>query len=148
MTSLATPRFAAGRLKATFLRYAMVCLLARSPTFMNDRKPPPDEHETRGAVALTIAWMLTCLSTAVAVLLVMALRLLAIAFPVAAGGVHPLAKVAGVFLFVAVLTGGLCLLFTPLTLLARRQPPPRPITIAAVLIGAAPILLLAILSLL
>lgn len=115
---------------------------------MNKQKPLPDEHETRGAVALTIAWMLTCLSTATAVLLVMALRLLAIAFPVAAGGVHPLAKVAGVFLFVAVLTGGLCLLFTPLTLLARRQPPPRPITFAAVLIGAAPILLLAILSLL
>jgi hypothetical protein len=115
---------------------------------MNDRKPQPDEHETRGAVALTIAWMLTCMSTAVAVLLVLALRLLILAFPVAADVVHPLSRIASTFLFVAMATGGLCLLLTPLVLRARLASPPRAITIAALLIAASPFVLLAILSVL
>jgi hypothetical protein len=115
---------------------------------MNDRQALPDEHESRGAVALTIAWMLTCMSTAVAVFLVLALRLLALAFPAAAGGIHPLGRIAGAFLFVALMTGGLCLLFTPLTLMARRQSPPRAVTVGAVLIGLSPVILLAVIKIL
>ena len=111
---------------------------------MAEHQLQPDESETRGAVALTIAWMLTCLSTAVAVMLVLALRLLMLAFPVAGGRVHPLTSMAGVFLFVALLTGLVCLLFTPLTLRVRRRSPPRAVTVGALLIGFSPIVVLAV----
>src|SRR5262245_13540093 len=113
---------------------------------MSPREPQPDENESRGAVALTVAWMLTCLSTTAGMLVVVALRLLMLAFPVAAGGVHPLARIAGVFLFIALMTGILCLGFTPLVYRLRQQPPPRAITIGAVLIGLSPFLLLLVLT--
>jgi hypothetical protein len=115
---------------------------------MKPREPMPDAQESRAAVALTVAWMLTCMSTAAAMLLVLALRLLMLAFPAAAGGVHPLQRMAGVFLFVAVLTGALCVALTPLVHRARRAAPPRAITTAAVLIGIAPLVLLAVLTVL
>jgi hypothetical protein len=115
---------------------------------MNDRNALPDEHESRGAVALTIAWMLTCMSTAVAVLLVLALRLLMLAFPVAAGGVHPIGRIGGAFLFIALMTGVVCLVLTPLTLKARRRSPPQAVTIGAVLIGLSPVVVLVVITLL
>jgi hypothetical protein len=107
-----------------------------------------DEQESRAAVALTVAWMLTCMSTAAGVLVVLALRLLILAFPAGGGRVHPLAQMAGVFLFVALLTGFLCLLLTPLALKVRRTRPPGPVVVGAVLIGLSPLLLLGALSLL
>lgn len=113
---------------------------------MSSHQRSPDEFETRGAVSLTIAWMLTCLSTAVAVLLVISLHLLVLAFPAQTESTHPLAKIAGVFLFVALLTGLLCLIFTPLTLFARRRSPPRSITTGAVLIGLSPLIVYAVLA--
>jgi hypothetical protein len=106
----------------------------------------PDEHESRAAVALTVAWMLTCMSTAMGMFVVLALRLLMIAFPVPAGGTHPLARIAGVLLFVVVATGGVCLLLTPLVHRVRASAPPRAITVGAVLIGLAPVLLLVVLT--
>jgi len=114
---------------------------------MKHREPQPDEDESRGAVALTVAWMLTCMSTAAGMFVVLALRLLMIAFPVAAGGVHPLGRIAGVLLFVAITTGVLCLGFTPLIYRLRQRSPPRAITVGAILIGLSPILLLIVLSL-
>jgi hypothetical protein len=115
---------------------------------MKHREPQPDEHESRGAVALTVAWMLTCMSTAAGMFVVLALRLLMIAFPVAVGGVHPLGRIAGVLLFVALTTGALCLGFTPLVYRLRQRHPPRVITIGAVLIGLSPVLLLIVLAIL
>jgi hypothetical protein len=83
--------------------------------------------------------MLTCLATAVGLAVVLALRLLIVGFPVAAGAVHPLAQMAAVLLFATVATGALCLVFTPLALRVRTTPPPRSVTVAAVMIGALPI---------
>ncbi len=108
----------------------------------------PDSNETRPAVALTVAWMLSCMSTAVGVLTVLALRLLMLAFPVAPGADHPLDRIARVLLFVALITGVVCLAFTPLVYRVRKTPPPSPITRGAVLIGVAPMVLLVILNLL
>jgi hypothetical protein len=105
-----------------------------------------DEGESRSAVALTVVWMLTCMSTAVGCFVVLALRLLMLALPVAAGRVHPLNQAAGVLLFVAITTGVLCLALTLLIYRVRAVPPPRPITIGAVAIGIAPIVLLVLLS--
>ena len=113
---------------------------------IDQRQRQPDERESRGAVALTVAWMLTCMSTAAGLLVVLALRLLMIAFPMAAGGVHPLERVAGVLLAVALITGICCVVLTPLVYRVRQTPPPREITVGAVLIGVAPIVLLIVLS--
>ncbi|HEY2414864.1 MAG TPA: hypothetical protein VGI40_21645 [Pirellulaceae bacterium] len=107
-----------------------------------------DDAESRSAVALTVVWMLTCMSTAVGCLVVLALRLLMLAFPTAASRVHPLGQAAGVLLFVSITTGVLCLALTPLVYRVRTAPPPRPVTIAAIAIGLAPILLAILVSLL
>lgn len=105
-----------------------------------------DEGESRSAVALTVVWMLTCMSTAAAMLVVVAFRLLILAFPVAAGLPHPFTRIASVLLFTAVVTGLLCLALTPLANTLRLRKPPRAITAGAILIGTSPMLLLAVLS--
>jgi hypothetical protein len=115
---------------------------------MNQSKPRPDEQETRSAVALTVVWMLTCMSTAVGMFVVVAFRLLMLAFPVAAGAQHPFARIASVLLFAALITGVLCLALTPLAYRVRATRPPRAVTIGAVLVGLSPIVLLAVLSVL
>ena len=115
---------------------------------MKPRDQLPDADESRPAVALTVAWMLSCMSTAVGMLTILALQLLMLAFPVAQGGKHPLAQVSGVLLFVALITGVVCLVFTPLVYRVRKTPPPSSITAGAVLIGIAPVILLIILNLL
>ena len=115
---------------------------------MKLRDHQPDADESRAAVAVTVAWMLSCMSTAVGMLTVLALRLLMLAFPVAPGGDHPLGRIAGVLLFVALITGGTCVAFTPLVYRVRKAPPPSPITVGAVLIGLAPVVLLIVLNLL
>src|SRR2546430_1074983 len=109
---------------------------------MKPRDQQPDANESRAAVALTIAWMLSCMSTAVGILTVLALRFLMLAFPVAADAEHPLARIAGVLLFAALTTGLVCIAFAPLAYCVRKSPPPRTITVGALLIGIAPIVLL------
>jgi len=115
---------------------------------MQPHDQQPDANESRPAVALTVAWMLSCMSTAVGMLTILALRLLMLAFPVAVGAEHPLARVSGVLLFVALITGAVCLVFTPLVYRLRKVAPPSPITVSAVMIGIAPVVLLIILNLL
>ncbi len=114
---------------------------------MKPRDHQPDANESRPAVAVTVAWMLSCMATAAGMLTVLALRLLMLAFPVAPGGDHPLGRISGVLLFVALITGVVCLVFTPLVYRVRKSPPPPPITVGAVLISLAPIVLLIILNL-
>lgn len=113
---------------------------------MKIRQPQPDQRESRGAVALTVVWMLTCLSTAAGMAVVLAFRLLILTLPVAARGTHPLARIAGVLLFVAMMTGGLCLLLTPLVYRAREIAPPRAITIGALLIALSPLVTIIVLG--
>jgi hypothetical protein len=91
--------------------------------------------------------MLACTSTVVGLAVVIGLRLLMLVFPAAAGVEHPLARIAGVLLFVALVTGTCCLALTPLAYRVRRARPPRAITIAAVIIGLAPWVTLVVLAL-
>lgn len=79
-------------------------------------------------------------------LVVVALGVLSLIFPFA-GPRNPFWAVASVLLFVALATGLLCLVFTPLAYRVRQIPPPRAVAIAAVLIGALPIVTLAVLAL-
>ena len=99
-------------------------------------------------MALTVAWMLSCTSTAVAMIVVAGLWLLSLALPFAGPRAHPLIVVAGMLLFVALATGLLCLLFTPLAYRVRKTAPPRSIAVAAVLIGLSPIITFAVLAVL
>jgi len=108
--------------------------------------PPPDAGESRGAVALTVAWMLACTSTAVAMLVVVSLELLSLIVPFHGPQAHPLRVVAGMMLLVALATGALCLVFTPLAYRVRQAPPPPIIAIAAVLIGLSPVVVLIVLA--
>jgi len=112
---------------------------------MKERDRQPDTQESREAVAVTVAWMLACTSTAVAMFVVLALRFLIIAFPTAAGQVHPLGRISGVLLFVAMITGLMCVGLTPLAHRIRKIAPPRAITMGAVMIGLSPIALLVVL---
>src|SRR5262245_6336773 len=109
---------------------------------MEDPKQQSDEPE-QAIVALTVAWMLTCMSTAVALLVVLVLTLLMITFPAAADA---LSGIAAVFFFLSMVTGVLCLAFTFLVLRTRQMTPPRAIKFAAVLIGLAPFVCIAITS--
>lgn len=107
-----------------------------------------DENESRSAVALTVVWMLTCMSTAAGSFVVLALQFLMLAWPVAGNRPHPLTQASGVLLFVAIATGVLCIALTPFVYRVRLAPPPRPVTVAAIAIGLAPIALLVLLRLL
>src|SRR5436190_23975794 len=71
---------------------------------MKERSREPDEQESRAAVAVTVAWMLACTSTAVGMFVVLAFRFLMMAFLVAAGRDHPLGRIAGVLLLVVVVS--------------------------------------------
>jgi hypothetical protein len=105
---------------------------------------PLASEESRGTVALTVVWMLTCLSTIVGLVVTVVLHLLMAALPAAGSSVHPLKAMAVVILLTAAATGLLCLGLTPLALRVRRTPPPRSITIAAVVVGLLPWLVIAI----
>jgi hypothetical protein len=109
--------------------------------------PPIDADESRAAVALTVAWMLTFLSTAAAMVVAVAAWGLMIAFPPPAGQGHPLGLFPGTLTFVAAATGTLCLILTFFATRVRKSPAPRAITIAAVLIGASPWIIIAALAL-
>lgn len=106
----------------------------------------PDAGESRAAVAVTVVWMLTCMSTAVAMLVIAALWVLSYIFPFH-GRAHPLIVVATMLLFVAATTGVLCLGFTPLAYRVRLTAPPRAIAIAAVLIALSPLVTFVVLAL-
>jgi hypothetical protein len=111
------------------------------------RPDSAEAAETRAAVAVTVAWMLTCTSTAVAMVVIAALGLLSLIVPFAGQQKHPLLVVAGMLLMVALATGALCLGLTPLAYRVRRAAPPRAIAIAAVLIGLTPLVTLIVLAL-
>lgn len=106
-----------------------------------------DANESRAAVALTVAWMLTLLSTAAAMVTAACAWGLTLAMPAAPGAPHPLGLLPGLLIFVACATGILCLILTPLIHRVRVSPAPQSISIAAVLIGIAPLVTIAILSL-
>jgi hypothetical protein len=110
--------------------------------------PPLDADESRAAVALTVAWMLTLLSTAAAMMVAVAAWGLMLAFPPPEGQGHPLGLFPGTLTFVAAATGALCLVLTFFAARVRKSPAPVAITIAAVLIGAAPWITIAALALL
>lgn len=105
---------------------------------MPSLRSDPLEQETRAAVAVTVVWMLACLSTAAALLVGLGLIGLMRLFPAAPGGVHPLARVAGTLLMASLITGIVNLALGPVALRLRHAPPPRAILIMSLVVGVAP----------
>jgi hypothetical protein len=109
-------------------------------------RPVPDSLESQAAIALTVGWMLTAMSTLVALLVAGTVGVAMLVWPTDPGREHPLSAISGLMLFVSAATGVVCITLTPFIYRVRRAPPPRAITIAAVLIGLAPLVTIAVLA--
>lgn len=98
----------------------------------------PDAGESRGAVAVTVAWMLLALSTLAAQVVALAVWLFArtVGIP---GRPNYLMLVPTTLMMVALLAGILVLVLTPLTYRVRRSRPPLSITIGAIVIALFPL---------
>jgi hypothetical protein len=104
----------------------------------------PDAGESRAAVAVTVAWMLLTMSCLAAQVVALVMWLLARSAGIPAGRPNALYLVAATLVFVAMLTGLLVLALTPIAYRVRQGRPPLGITILAVVIGAAPLVTLAV----
>lgn len=93
-------------------------------------------RESRTTEVLTIGWMLTVFTTLVCELGFAVTQW----FSPAEGGM--LRVLSGMMLFAALVIGFLSLLLTAVTARSRREPPPRGITVFAVVVGAAPMLIM------
>jgi heme/copper-type cytochrome/quinol oxidase subunit 2 len=110
-------------------------------------RPVPDSLESQAAIALTVGWMLTTMSTLVALLVAGAVGLAILVWPTDQGREHPLSAISGLMLLVSAATGVVCIALTPFVYRVRRSPPPRTVTVAAVLIGLAPLVTIAVFAL-
>ena len=99
--------------------------------------------EERSSVALTVAWMLTSLATAIALAVVVVGQMLVWQFPPETSGSAPFAFVPSLFLLMATITGLVCLTLTPVVYRVRRDPPPRSIATAAVVVSLIPFAIIA-----
>ena len=104
----------------------------------------PDANESRAAVATTVGWMLTVMSTLAGLFVAAAIGGLVLLAPAPPWEEHPLAALAGLMLLVSAATGVVSLALTVLAYRVRQTPPPRAITIAAVLIGLTPLVTIAV----
>lgn len=91
-------------------------------------------RESRGVEALTVAWMLCCLVTLLALLGSTAIRsvLWQREMPSNAD------LLCHLLTFISLVTGALCVLLTPLVLKYRATPPPLSVTAGACILGIIP----------
>ncbi len=109
-------------------------------------EPSPDAHESRGAVVVTVVWMLLALSCLAAQVVALATWLVARAAGIPAGRPNALLLIPSTLMIVALLTGVLLLLMTPLAYRVRKSRPPLAITIAALAVAVAPLITVAVLA--
>lgn len=102
------------------------------------RKRAVAVSDPRSVEVLTVAWMLMVVTTLVCELGFAAIRM---------GRPAPdsrLTILSSLFLFAALVIGLLALLVTPVVLRSRRMPPPQGITVFAVVVGLAPVAMVAL----
>jgi hypothetical protein len=103
-------------------------------------------EESRGSVAVTVAWMLTLFLTSVA-LLIAGVSFFAVQFLTFAPAIERnVSRLAGLMTLIAAVTGLVCLVLTVSVYRVRRDPPPIVITVAAVVVSVFPISLLLFLA--
>lgn len=106
------------------------------------RKTPVTFAEDRRSLAVTVAWTMATLAT------LGALTLFAIAFllfrtaSAPAGQMNPLAMIPGLLLWIAIVTGSVAVGLIPLVYRFRQTNPPMAFTLAAIVIGSVPWVLL------
>lgn len=102
----------------------------------------PDTGEDRRGEAATVAWMLTMLATTAsnALALVAALIVPTLVANTEQPGLAPL--LPRLLLFIAAVTGAVCVVLTPLVYRFRRTPPPEAITAFGLIISVLPVLIL------
>lgn len=102
----------------------------------------PATGEDRRGEAVTVAWMLTMLATTAsnALALVTALIMPALAANAERPGLALL--LPRILLFIAAVTGAVCVVLTPLVYRFRRTPPPEAITAFGLIISVLPVLIL------
>jgi hypothetical protein len=100
-------------------------------------------QEERRAEAATVAWMLTTLTTAAGLVCCGGATLLVWRFETPPTS---LAMLPGLLMLMSTVAGLVVLILTPVVLRLRNAQPPKSITVGAVLIGAAPIVLLAVMA--
>ncbi|HXT59030.1 MAG TPA: hypothetical protein VN699_10350 [Pirellulales bacterium] len=93
----------------------------------------PHAAETRSADVLTVGWMLVVFTALVCEVGFFATRWFAGGD---AGGTW--AMLMALLLFASTVIGFVALLLTPVVIKARRTPPPNPVVVFSVLVGAAP----------
>jgi hypothetical protein len=103
-------------------------------------------EESRGSVAVTVAWMLTLFLSGVALLIAGLAFVAALSFTLAPAVEKNVVRLAGLMTLIAAVTGLLCLVLTVVVYRVRRDPPPIAITVAAVVVGVFPISLLLFLA--
>jgi hypothetical protein len=96
--------------------------------------------ESPSSKGVTVFWMTSLLATVLSQIVALALRLLLLL-----GSAPPLLLLSNVMQLVAVVTGVVCLLVTPIVYRVRDTPPPRAITQFAVVAGLLPIVVLIVL---
>lgn len=95
--------------------------------------------EERSAEAATIAWMLCTLFALCAEVMGFAMRIYLHYAPPAELTMPRLLYLPTIAMAIALVSGCLCLVLTPIVYRVRKTPPPELITLVAVLIGAAPL---------
>jgi hypothetical protein len=100
--------------------------------------PHPTDGESRQSIAVTVAWMLSLLVTLAAEVIAVPATIIAKANPQPAGPGISTAHVADLFLFLALVTGLIAAGLVPLVYRVRAIPPPRSVTIAALVAAAVP----------
>lgn len=110
------------------------------------QKKPRKRHdidlENRAAVAVTVMWMLTTIATLMAQL-VWAGSFTLVNLLDKAGN---LAVLPGLMLFTGVVSGIVCLILAPVAWRIREVPPPRSVTLVAIIIGTLPLITAATLA--
>jgi hypothetical protein len=96
-------------------------------------------EEPRVSVAVTVCWMLTLLATGAALVISLVCFLCSLGLELPPKSEVLFRALAGMLLMTAALTGVLCLGLTIVVYRVRRDPPPVPITVAAVFVSTLPI---------
>ena len=100
------------------------------------RRAPQPPAESRAAEVITIGWMIAVLSTLACELIGVAARL----YARVAADARAAELLAGLMLLAALVFGLVSLALIPLVYRARRVPPPRGVTLMALVIGAIPLI--------
>ena len=108
--------------------------------------PRHPQTEDRRSVVITVAWMLTTFATLGAELASLFTSWLAPYVHAPPGKMNPFLLLPGLTFFVALVSGMVVLLLTPLVFKFREEPPPPVITVAALFIALAPLGFLLFLS--